>query len=90
MKVLIKTEVRVCVCMCKWPEQDWHLYESYGPSEWKDGKLASVKVREQREKVRTTVLCYYCFQVRECVSQHENVLQELFILGTHNSFISLL
>lgn len=30
------------------------------------------------------------FQIRECVSQHKNLLQELFklsILGSHNSFI---
>lgn len=54
------TSASVCVCVraWKWPEQNWHLYESYGPSEWKDGKLASVKAREWREKVRTTPHCY--------------------------------
>lgn len=76
--------------MCKWPEQNWHLYESYGPSEWKDGKLASVKVREQREKIRTTVLCYYSVSKLENVFPNMKTSWELFILGIHNSYTSLL
>lgn len=46
MEVPTNTQVQVSVYVWKWPKQNWHLYESYGPSEWKDGKLASVKARE--------------------------------------------